>query len=86
MMQKLYSCYSLSFIFVFAPLPAGLASTPAESRRNTIMVPLPTSLVNTLVELLSSPLCTGSLSLLLPYSFFIFLNFFTFSFFSFFTL
>lgn len=68
-MHKQYSGQSLSFISGVAPLPAGLDSTSVESHRNTSMAPLPTSLVNTLAELLASPPYTGSLSLLSPYSF-----------------
>ena len=37
-----------------------------ESRKNTKIALLPMSLDNTLIELLASPLCTGSLSLLFP--------------------
>jgi len=80
LMHNHYSRQSLSFIFGVALLPTGLDSTPAESHSNTSMAPLPTSLVSTPVELLASPLCTGSLSLLFPYSFFIFFTFFIFYF------
>jgi len=82
--HKHYSCQSLNFIFGVAPLLVGLDSTSVESHRNTIMASLPVSLVSTPAELLASPLCTQSLSLLSPYSFFI-LNFLLFIF-SFFTL
>ena len=68
-MHKQYSRQSLSFISGVAPLLADLDSTLVESDRNTSMAPLPMSLVSTLAELLASPPCAGSLSLLLPYSF-----------------
>ena len=71
-MHKQYSRQTLSFISVIAPLSVGLDSTLVESHRNTSMALLLASLVNTLAELLASPPCVGSLSLLSPYSFFIF--------------
>lgn len=83
-MHKQYSRQSLNFISGVSPLPAGLDSTSTESYRNTSMAPLPASLVSTPAVLLASPLCVGSLSLLLPYSFsFFFQTFSTFSFFHF---
>ena len=82
-MHKQYSHDSLSFISGVAPLPAILDSTPVESHRNASMAPLLVSLVSALAELLASPPCARSLSLLLPYSFFI-LNFLTFPSFLFF--
>ena len=81
-MHKKYSHQSLRLISGVAPLPIGLDSTLVESHRNTGMALLPASLVSTLAELLESPPCAGSLSLLSPYSFFI-LNFFYFPFFIF---
>lgn len=78
-MHKQCSRQSLSFISGVAPLPAGLDSAPVESHRNISMAPLPMSLVSTRVELLSSPPCLGSLSLLWPCLFFI-MNFLTFHF------
>ena len=72
LVHKSYDRQSFSFISGVAPLPARLDSTPEESRRNTSITLLRASLVSTLVELLASPLYVGSLSLLSPYSFFIF--------------
>jgi len=77
--HKKYSRQSLSFISSVALVPAGLDSNPTESHRNTSITPLLVSLVSTLAELLPSPFYTGSLSLLSPYSFFLF--FINFSFF-----
>ena len=54
------------FISGVAPLLAGLYNTVTESRRNTNISPLPMSLDSTWVDLLTSPLCAGSLSLLSP--------------------
>ena len=68
-MHKQYSRQSLIFISGVALLPSGLDSTPTESHRNISMASLPVSLVSTLVELLASPPCIGSLSLLSLYSF-----------------
>lgn len=79
-MHKYYSRQSLSFFSVIAPLLVGLDSTPTESHRNTTMALLLVSMVSTPTELLESPLWIGSLSLLFPYSFFIFSNFFHFFF------
>jgi len=81
LVHKPYGRESFSFISGVAPLPAGLDSTLVESCRNTNIALLPTILVSTLTELLASPLCAGSLSLLSPYSFSFFSKFFTFSFF-----
>ena len=80
-MHKQYIRQSLSFISGVAPLLAGLDSTSTESCRNTSITSLPASLVSTMVELIASPLCVGSLSLLSPYSFSF--EFFTFHFFHF---
>ena len=77
-MHKQYSRQSLSFISGVAPLLAGLDSNSVESHRNTSMALLPISLVKTPVELFASLFYARSLSLLSPYSFFIFSNFFHF--------
>jgi len=79
-----YDSQSLSFISGVSSLEAGLDSTPMEPRKNTSITLLLESLVNTLSELLASPLCAGSLSLLFPYSFFIFSKFSHFCFLIFF--
>ena len=47
-------------IFGVALLLVGLDSTLVESQRNKNITPLPTSLDNTMMKLLSSPLCVGS--------------------------
>jgi len=75
LVHKQYDSQSLSFIYGVALLPIGLDSTLVESRRNTSIASLPGSLVSTSAMLFASPLCIGSLSLLSPYSFFIFQNF-----------
>lgn len=77
-MHKQYSHQSLSFISSVAPLPVGLDCTLMELHRHTSIAPLLASMVSTVVELLASPLFTGHLSLLLPYSFSIFSKFFIF--------
>ena len=71
-MHSPYSHQNLSFISDVAPLPAGLDNTLIESPRNTSIALLPASLVSTRVELLASPRCAGSLSLIFAYLFFIF--------------
>jgi len=82
-MHKHYSLQSLSFISGIAPLPASLDSTLVESHRNTCMDLLAASLVSTSMKLFASSLYAGSISLLSPYSFFIFHFFSLFIFFSF---
>ena len=79
-MHKKYSRQSLSFISGVAPLLATLDSTSMEPHRNIRISLLPASMVSTPIELLASPLYAGTLSLIFPYSFFIF-KFFTFHFF-----
>ena len=79
-MHNQYSHQSLSFISGVAPLLASLDNTLMESHRNISMALLPVRLVSAPVELLASPPCTGSLSLLSAYLFFIFTMHRTYSF------